>query len=504
MAKSIDIILNADDKFSKTFRKMEGDLRKTKSQLDRIKRSSQGAAGGIRGMGKAMLGMAGGVLIANSLGRAMSFVSDSLNDALGAAIAQERAEIRLNKAMQQTNDLGQESMKTFKDWATVLQLSTGAADDLSLEMAALGMSMGFGAKESQDLVEIAHGLSKEFGIDMKTAMKAAALAAEGNFTQLQRYIPSIRTATTATDKWAMVIDGANRGLEKAQEEQKGMGGSIEQVKMAFGDLLEGVVMQWSGHIVKMMQGLKVFINNIGTYWEIYKSYVGLALLTMFNDFVHTFTVQIPALFTWLFENAKTIFGNIFGPNGLILTLVRNVADGIINIFMSVWDWIANGFEGGLGGIQRRISESVTVGIMDGFQAAELSDLQIPDRQMSAVEKTMMDDIQRNWDKIDKAWAEATEVQAPIAGDTIAGPSEFKDDGSGGAQAAVMAAMGSAGGGERFLQSGRSISQSPEKETAKNTKMTSDGVNKMIEQQEVLNGNFEQFMSKSQGDSMGGV
>lgn len=160
--------------------------------------------------------------------------------AVEAAGVQEQAERKLQEALQQTGQYTDANFEKLKQYASEIQRVSTVGDETVLTLMQLGTSMGVQVDQLDDASKKAIGLSKAYGVDLKSAMKMVALARQGEYTMLQRYIPQIRGVTDETEKAAIANQAMADGWKVAQSEVQTFPGKVEQLKNSFGDMLEVV------------------------------------------------------------------------------------------------------------------------------------------------------------------------------------------------------------------------------------------------------------------------
>ena len=98
--------------------------------------------------------------------------------------------------------------------------------------------MGIADDKIKEATEGAIGLSEAFGIDTNTALKGVANAFEGNFSQLERYIPALRSASTEAEKHAILQKSMADGFQLAKDRGSSATGQMTQLANAIGDTKE--------------------------------------------------------------------------------------------------------------------------------------------------------------------------------------------------------------------------------------------------------------------------
>jgi len=174
-----------------------------------------------------------GLLSFEALKKGISLVVKGVSGSIKAFSEQEKAERRL--ALQFGKDAS-----IFKNFAAQIQRTTTVGDDQALQLVGLAKSYGVVTGKIQETVKGAIGLSKAYNIDLQASTKAVSLAMQGNFDLLQRYIPSLKTATNDTEKMAMVQKAMADGFSIATDEVYGFDGQLQQLNNIFGDIGESV------------------------------------------------------------------------------------------------------------------------------------------------------------------------------------------------------------------------------------------------------------------------
>ncbi len=156
-----------------------------------------------------------------------------------AAMKQEVAEKRLAGALRMAGEYTQEAMQGLKDYAVSLQRVTTYGDESTLGLMQLAKSLGVSKGGLKDAAKMAIGLASALGRDAKSMMQYIALAKQGEFTMLRRYIPALRKTTDLTEQLAIVTAVANKGfgVEMAWALKSGSG-ALAQTKNAVGDVAE--------------------------------------------------------------------------------------------------------------------------------------------------------------------------------------------------------------------------------------------------------------------------
>lgn len=155
-----------------------------------------------------------------------------------AAGVQEQAEFKLAVALGNAVNKTNVSIDSLVEYAGELQKVTTFGDETTMKVMQMGLSMGITADKIMDATTSAVGLSKSLNMDLNAAMKMTALAIEGDYNMLTRYLPALKTAKTEAEKTAIVNKAMADGFKLAKAETETYLGKVEQLKNRLGDLFE--------------------------------------------------------------------------------------------------------------------------------------------------------------------------------------------------------------------------------------------------------------------------
>lgn len=179
---------------------------------------------------------------------ALGALSVKAFDEEAQALAKLQAQLKANGKDVQT------VTKDYQEFASHIQKITTVGDETTLSLLQLAETMN--SADPKQAAEGAIGLSKALGIDLQTATKMAVLAQEGQYTMLQRYVPSLRNATSESEKATIVQKLFADGMEIAKAETETAGGKMAQLKNTVGDLMEQFGAIISTAITPMIEKLK--------------------------------------------------------------------------------------------------------------------------------------------------------------------------------------------------------------------------------------------------------
>jgi len=131
-------------------------------------------------------------------------------------------------------------MPQFTRLADEIQRLTRIGDDQTLGLAGTLLNFGVTPEKIEPAIRGTIGLATAMRMDLGSAAQYLALAYEGQFTMLARYIPALRTATDDAEKMAIVQGVMARGFEQAQASAGTLAGRWDQLRNRIGDLWERI------------------------------------------------------------------------------------------------------------------------------------------------------------------------------------------------------------------------------------------------------------------------
>lgn len=153
---------------------------------------------------------------------------------------QADAEAKLRAQIEANGKASAETLDDYKRFASGLQGITTVGDETTLKLLQIAESMGVSTQKSKEAATGAIGLSKAFGISLETALRGVVLAQNGQYEMLQRYIPTLRTANTDTERAAALQKAMADGMKIAMAEVETGVGKVQQLSNAWGDFQESV------------------------------------------------------------------------------------------------------------------------------------------------------------------------------------------------------------------------------------------------------------------------
>ena len=150
---------------------------------------------------------------------------------------QETAEKQAKAALVAHGDEVENNMKNIKAFASAIQDETGVADENTIARAASLRMLGVEASALEDATKATIALGKA-GMAEQAAIKAVAMAHNGDFEALNRYIPALRTAGSETEKASILNEFLTRGYAAQKDELDTVAGRWTALKGRIGDAQE--------------------------------------------------------------------------------------------------------------------------------------------------------------------------------------------------------------------------------------------------------------------------
>jgi len=184
---------------------------------------------------------------------------------LRAYAQQEEAERGLRAALNATGQAAGQHMESLLESAKAIQRLTIIGDEAALALMKQATNLGINAEQLPEVTRGVIGLSEALGINMQSAIRYGALALQGEFTVLQRYVPALRMTTDAGEKLAIVQRLMASGWEQAQERTKTFWGRLVQLKNELGDVAEKIgeaLVPAAETLIGWLRTLAVWIGGI--------------------------------------------------------------------------------------------------------------------------------------------------------------------------------------------------------------------------------------------------
>jgi hypothetical protein len=163
---------------------------------------------------------------------------------------------------------------------------------------------------------------KSLGLEEAAAQKAVAMALQGDYEMLNRYVPALRSATTETEKATIVNDLFVKGYEQQAAQLDTVSGQWGALKGRVGDLWEEMgraIVQsdgMKGALERAGEAVKAFTGKVSEWIDgggVIRLVAGVKLF--YNEASHIFKlIGNTASVTWaaMGDGADTLVNNIIG------------------------------------------------------------------------------------------------------------------------------------------------------------------------------------------------
>jgi len=198
----------------------------------------------------------GGLFVKAFLGAGIALAGFAAK-AISAYAIQETAERSLIAAMNAHGEAGEALLPSLKKVAAAIQDETGAADESTLAGMAKMRMLGV---QTAKLEEAAKGVIalKAVGLQEEAAQKAVAMAMQGSYDMLNRYLPALRMTKDETEKANIVNEFFAKGYTQQKEVLNTVGGQWKVLQGRIGDVWEEI-----GAAIMQNEGLMVSLTRAG-------------------------------------------------------------------------------------------------------------------------------------------------------------------------------------------------------------------------------------------------
>jgi hypothetical protein len=201
----------------------------------RIKAESKAALAKLGAVTKKLTSLKG--LIVAGLG--MIGLKKSFDAVTEAAGVQEDAINDLANSLSKINELTKENMDALQNQATALQQVTKFGDEQIIGMMSELATFGMNTKQIQENTMAVLDLAAAKKMQLLPAATMLGMAFQGEVTRLKRYGLTIDSTIEKSERFAAVQDAINKRFGgRALTQATTFTGIIQQMKNAFGDLLE--------------------------------------------------------------------------------------------------------------------------------------------------------------------------------------------------------------------------------------------------------------------------
>ena len=370
--------------------------------------------------------------------------------ALQAFSVQEKAEKSAAAALRAYGDEIPNNLENIKRFASAIQDETGVADESTVALAGRLRMLGVNTDQLEQAAKATIAL-KSAGMDEAAASKAVAMAMNGEYGMLGRYLPALRSANTEAEKAQIVNDFLTRGYAQQKDELNTVAGQWGALKGRVGDAWEeigaaiaqqGTLTEWlkkagdavkglgdkikawvaGGGVQQLITTFQLFGENLrnvftkagiisSTFFKAYIwnpgkqsfQYLGSVIYAWFQMTVANFK-QIGNVAVWAFQKIKNPFKSIPAPDTSEFTeAVKNMVDAVKGKFVDeVPDAVSEGTDKEIAEAQRHaekvreildsIGEAEKKAAADGVdtEKAKLEEINIANEKTADRKKELME------------------------------------------------------------------------------------------------------------------
>ncbi len=178
-----------------------------------------------------------------------------------AAMKQQDALFLLDAALKISGEYTEELSQDFRDFASEIQQTTIYGDEFILSLMQQQKSLGVVASSLKEGAKMAIGLSTATGQGIESMSRYVALAMQGEFTMLRRYIPALRATTDRTKQLAIVTKFAADGFKLAEERAQTASGRLKQLWNTLGDVAEIFGAPLLEPLARWADKLKIYLED---------------------------------------------------------------------------------------------------------------------------------------------------------------------------------------------------------------------------------------------------
>lgn len=234
----------------------------SKKEISILIRAKNAMAAGIASAGEALKNFGQSALrigkaFAASFTAAGAAIGGFAVKALSSYAEQEKAEAALTASLNAYGETAAGIVPKLKKVAEAIQDETGAADESTLAGMAKLKMLGVQTSKLEEAAKATIALSS-VGLKGESAQRAVALAMQGNYDMLNRYVPAIRNATSEQEKAAAFNDLVSRGYEQQKDVLNTTSGAWNALKGRVGDAWEE-----AGKVIEQNSSLTTVLQKVG-------------------------------------------------------------------------------------------------------------------------------------------------------------------------------------------------------------------------------------------------
>ena len=229
------------------------------------KQASTGMGGSLQKLKQHWVAFSAGAVAAILIVRkAIKAVMANIKEWINLSKVQEKAEITLAAALKASGEYTDTLNKRYQEFASSIQKVTTYGDEQVLGLMALIKNLGVSTDKVEEATKMAIGLATATNRDVQSMAQYVALAMQGEFTMLRRYIPALRATSDATEQLKIVTEFAARGFKVAEETTTSYSDSLTQLRNLWSDLKEklGDFITRNEAVLELIQRAKMHVTRL--------------------------------------------------------------------------------------------------------------------------------------------------------------------------------------------------------------------------------------------------
>ena len=210
--------------------------------------------------------------------------------AISAWAESEQAYNGLSSALRANGESADAAIPALRNVAQAIMDETGASDESTVSMMGRLRMLGVHTDKLGEAAKATMALSS-VGLEGEAAQRAVALAMQGNYSLLKRYVPALRTATTEEEKAAIVKELFAKGYEQQKAQLQTLTGQWGLMKTRLGEAMEEMGRAMSGNVT-VMRELELANEKIKAIGEAIGKWID-------ESGVEIAVARFKALFAWM-------------------------------------------------------------------------------------------------------------------------------------------------------------------------------------------------------------
>jgi len=236
----------------------------TEKALDGLEKGASVANGTMGGLWKQF---AIGQLAVAALKKAYDLLKGVVEDSIKNALAQEKADVALQAAIEITGRTVEGNLQHYLDFAAAqMKYTTYTDDEIEASQALLLQLTNLDQNGIDRATKGSMGLATTMGMDLHSATVMVTKAMEGNYGALGRVGIKVAENLTAEQKQASLLDQLDKLYQRSTAETDTFGGALKQLKNSWGEALEttGMAILKNEKAKEAIKNLKEWIDKVAS------------------------------------------------------------------------------------------------------------------------------------------------------------------------------------------------------------------------------------------------